>query len=451
MSKLRPPMMRAAVFAGLVVTGVLTIATTLKAVPVAPALQPALVVGSTVTLTWNAVPEATSYRLAAGFTPGGVVLSPNVGGVTSVTVTAPLGTFYVRVFAVDASGESPASNEIVVNVVSLVAPPAAPTNLQSFMNGTTALFTWDLGSGGGAPGTMLLQAGFTPGGSEIGTFPVGVGAQAAVPNVPPGTYYIRVLASNAGGTSAPSNEVQLLMPPGGACTAPPARALNTLVFSTFVRFSWAAVPGAAGYQLDFSQTPGGPVAASARVGPQATSYSILNAPLGTYYGTLTAGFSCGTLTRGPETTFTIDGLPPVGRHRAPNPTGPTPPDYLRLPNRASVVEEVARQYPGDLRNSCREHGGNNRFLFRVVERLRQEDTRWGLNWKRANVGDMSQDVVTYNYGSDPDEGTFWVHVVDVVGGHCGSNPEPAWINQTRLFSTGARWTLVPYLDAGYTP
>jgi hypothetical protein len=116
-----------------------------------------------------------------------------------------------------------------------------------------------------------------------------------------------------------------------------------------------------------------------------------------------------------------------------------------------VVEEVARQYPGDLRNSCREHGGNNRFLFRVVERLRQEDTRWGLNWKRANVGDMSQDAVTYNYGSDPDEGTFWVHVVDIIGGHCGSNPNPTWIDQTRLYSTGARWTLIPYLDAGYTP
>jgi hypothetical protein len=416
-----------------------------------PVLNPAQVLGPNVTFTWSAVAGASSYVLRAGIAPGQYLLAQDIGNTTTYVAQAPaVATYFVRVDAMVGGVPLP-SNEISFQVVSMSAPPAAPTNLQSFMNGTTALFTWDLGSGGGAPGTMLLQAGFTPGGSELGTHPVGVAAQAAVPNVPPGTYYIRVLASNAAGTSAPSNEVQLLMPAGGACTAPPARALNALVFSTFVRFSWAAVPGASGYQLDFSQTPGGPVAASVRPGPQATSYSVLNAPLGTYYGTLTAGFSCGTLTRGPETAVTIDGLPPVGRHRAPNPTGPTPPDYLRLPNRASVVEEVARQYPGDLRNSCREHGGNNRFLFRVVERLRQEDTRWGLNWKRANVGDMSQDAVTYNYGSDPDEGTFWVHVVDIIGGHCGSNPNPTWIDQTRLFSTGARWTLIPYLDAGYTP
>ncbi|MGE3888836.1 MAG: hypothetical protein AB7H81_20590 [Vicinamibacterales bacterium] len=451
MRLLRLPMMRGAAFAGLIAVGMLTVAPSLRAVPLAPVLEPALVVGPTVTLIWNAVPDATTYRLEAGLAPGGVVLSQNVGGVTSVSMNAPLGTYYVRVYAVDATGESPASNEIVVNVVSLVAPPAAPTNLQSFMNGTTTLFTWDQGSGGGAPDTMLLQAGSMPGGSDIGTFPVGNGVQAVVPNVPPGTYYVRVLASNGAGASAPSNEVQLLMPVGGACSAPPARSLNTLVFSTFVRFSWTPVPGASGYQLSFSETPGGPVTLTLPLGPQSTSYSVFNAPLGTYYGTVTAGFSCGTQATGPETVITIDGLPPPGRQRAPNPSGPTPPNYLPLPNRASVVEEVARQYPGDLRNSCKEHGGNNNFLFRVVERLRQEDTRWGLNWKRANVGDMSQDVVTYNYGSDPDEGTYWVHVVDIIGGHCGNSPSANWQNQTVLFSTGARWTLIPYLDAGFTP
>ena len=70
----------------------------------------------------------------------------------------------------------------------------------------------------------------------------------------------------------------------------------------------------------------------------------------------------------------------------------------------------------------REHGGNATWLFRVVERLRREDTRWGVNWKRANVGDMSEDVITYNFGTEADEGTLNVHVVDIIGGHCGPNP-----------------------------
>ena len=110
---------------------------------------------------------------------------------------------------------------------------------------------------------------------------------------------------------------------------------------------------------------------------------------------------------------------------------------------------MARAYPNDLRNSCVADGGNNTWLFRLVQRLRQEDTRWGLNWKRARVGDMSQDVVTYNYGSDADEGTYNTYVVDVIGGHCGSNPTPSWNDVTVMFSTGGRWTLQPYTAAGY--
>jgi len=110
---------------------------------------------------------------------------------------------------------------------------------------------------------------------------------------------------------------------------------------------------------------------------------------------------------------------------------------------------LAAQYPGEMRNSCGR--GRHQFMFRLVNRLRQEDKRWGLNWKRNNFGDMSEDVIDYNFGSEPDEGTRQVHVIDVIGGHCGPNPGPAWIDQTVLFSTGATWTLVPYIEAGYAP
>ena len=98
------------------------------------------------------------------------------------------------------------------------------------------------------------------------------------------------------------------------------------------------------------------------------------------------------------------------------------------------MREMARLYPGELRASC----GNNAWLFRLVHRLRQEDTRWGLNWKRSRVGDMSQDAITYNYGPEADEGTRFVHVVDVIGGHCGGNPGGAWIDQTILWTDRRR-------------
>jgi hypothetical protein len=423
----------------------------LQAAPPAPVMNAPVVVGPNVTLSWSGV-GATSYRLAAGLLPGQTLLSQNVGNVTSVQVVAPsVATYYVRVFAIDATGESPASNEIAVSVTSLTTPPAAPTGLAAILNGTSVILTWSLGSGGGTPTGLLLYAGTTPGGSQVGVFPVPVGTQLVVPFVPPGTYYLRLVAVNQAGASGASNEFVLVMPVGGGCTPPPARQLNTFIFSRYVRFSWTHVPGAAGYRLDFRTASGGPIVASIPLGGNTNVFSVTGAPLGVFYGTVTVVFGCGAQVTGPETVISIDGNPPPGRKRAPNPPGPTPPHYIPLPNRASVVEELARQYPGDFFNSCKEHGGHNRFLFRLVERLRQEDTRWGLNWKRAVVGDMSQDIITYNYGSDPDEGTFWVHAVDVIGGHCGPSPGPAWIDVTVLYSTGARWTLVPYLDAGFQP
>jgi len=55
------------------------------------------------------------------------------------------------------------------------------------------------------------------------------------------------------------------------------------------------------------------------------------------------------------------------------------------------------------------------FMDRVVDRLRQYDTRWGYNGKRGNSSDPSHDVVDYNYGADRDEGTTNVYIIDVIG------------------------------------
>ena len=87
------------------------------------------------------------------------------------------------------------------------------------------------------------------------------------------------------------------------------------------------------------------------------------------------------------------------------PSDPPPGSQLPLPNIAHIVEEVARDYPGALANSCQEHGGNWEFMDRVVDRLRQIDTRWGYNGKRGNTGDPSQDVVDYHWGAGPDQGS----------------------------------------------
>ena len=129
--------------------------------------------------------------------------------------------------------------------------------------------------------------------------------------------------------------------------------------------------------------------------------------------------------------------PPPSGKRTPD---PAPGQRLPLPYMYSVVQEVARQYPAALANSCQDGGGTWEFMDRVVDRLRQSDTRWGYNWKRGNIGDPSKDVIDYHWGPGADENTWDVYAVDIIGGHCGPNPSPIWIDLTDPNGAGARWT-----------
>ncbi len=118
---------------------------------------------------------------------------------------------------------------------------------------------------------------------------------------------------------------------------------------------------------------------------------------------------------------------------------PAPP-----PDGYAVVEQVALEHPDWLAGSCVDTGGNNEFLFEVVRRLRQQDDRWGLNWKRGVIGDMSQDVVDYHHGASVSEESTDVYIIDVIVGHCGDKPQAAWIDVTQATldaDTVGMWTL----------
>ncbi len=191
-----------------------------------------------------------------------------------------------------------------------------------------------------------------------------------------------------------------------------------------------------------------------------TSIAVGNVPYATTYywrtyatdGTVTTPYSSVISFRTPNAPTTTPPpappppggqpptAPPQNGQRTPNPTS----GRLPLPGYgASVVSDVAAQYPSALRNSCQEHGGTWEFMDRLVDRLRTFDSRWGYNWKRGNVGDPSMDVVDYNFGSQRDEGTTDVYIIDVIGGHCGNSPSPAWVDQTdvtRSQGTIGRWT-----------
>jgi len=142
----------------------------------------------------------------------------------------------------------------------------------------------------------------------------------------------------------------------------------------------------------------------------------------------------------------------------PNAAGPA----LSFGNLEGVVATVAAARPFDLFNSCKETGGNNTFMFEVVVELRKRfrSNRWGLNWKRGNVGDLSQDIVNYYAGTEGSNmrNSPSVRIYDTVSGHCGGRPAPFWADQTeatRLGGAIGRWTTDPmcaiprYRDAKY--
>jgi hypothetical protein len=217
------------------------------------------------------------------------------------------------------------------------------------------------------------------------------------------------------------------------------------VNGTLVTVQWTPVPGAQAYDVEVSGTLSGGITVAA----QPTGYT-LNAPPGTY--TLRIRGRAGNIV-GPfsvPVTFAVGAAPAPAPSPVLPPTGnrtpdPPPGTILPLPGYGpAVVSSLAAAFPGALHNSC----GNNEFLLRLVYQLRQIDTRWGFNWKRGRIGDLSQDVVTYNFGSGPDENTTNVYIIDVIGGHCGSSPGPNWhdvTEATRQGGTIGRWTLTPLL------
>jgi hypothetical protein len=150
------------------------------------------------------------------------------------------------------------------------------------------------------------------------------------------------------------------------------------------------------------------------------SHALPNVPAGQYEWRVRAFYGDGAGPWSEVRTFSVRGGP-----RTPD---PPPGVRLPLPDRFHVVVAVANQYPHYLFNSCQEHGGTWDFMDTLVDTLRLEDTRWGYAWKRGRVGDPLFEVVAYNWSAEPDEGTRNIYTVDVIGGHCGSNPTPSWLN-----------------------
>jgi hypothetical protein len=92
------------------------------------------------------------------------------------------------------------------------AAPAAPANLVSSKNANIVTLNWTPPPGTERVSTYVVEAGSSPGGNNIATFVAPGSASSFQREAPAGTYYARVFARNACGTSAPSNEVLVTVP-----------------------------------------------------------------------------------------------------------------------------------------------------------------------------------------------------------------------------------------------
>lgn len=153
---------------------------------------------------------ATSHIVLASLTPGGAPVAQfdTASADTSFAITAPTGTFYLRVQAKNAFGTSAPSAELRVDVQP--QPPNAPVATFATVTGRVAHVEWRPPVGGWPATSYLLDAGTAPGLTNIGTLPVnGTSFDATVP---PGRYYVRIRAVNAYGASGPGDEVVIDVP-----------------------------------------------------------------------------------------------------------------------------------------------------------------------------------------------------------------------------------------------
>jgi hypothetical protein len=247
--------------------------------PGAPSGLTAQVSGNTVTLNWTAsILGPTTYIVEAGSAPGLANLATMQTGsiATSLTVTSvPGGVYYIRVRAANAAGASPPSNEITIVVGLSCTLPQPPSNLAATVNGLSVTLTWTSAAGE----VVLVEAGTAAGLSDV--FNGAVGAITTLTSsAPAGTYYLRVRARNACGTTPASNEVVI----GVGVPAAPL-GISAVTSGSTVTLNWLASvgPGSVGYVLEAGSAPGLRNLATISTGLTPTRYSAAGVPPGLYF------------------------------------------------------------------------------------------------------------------------------------------------------------------------
>jgi hypothetical protein len=174
--------------------------------------------------------------------------------------------------------------------------------------GTTITLSWTPVQTGGPAASYVIEAGYASGAADITVFDTGnAGTSFVAAGVGAGTYYIRVRARNAAGTSGPSNEVALTIEDRcGVPLTPPVGLRVTANSGGTVGFAWAAGTGApTSYMLEAGSGAGASNLAKADLGGLSLSYMATGVAPGTYYVRVRAKNACGVSAPSNEVVVTV--------------------------------------------------------------------------------------------------------------------------------------------------
>ena len=313
------------------------------------------------------------------------------------------------------------------------AVPTAPTNLQAAVSGLHVVLTW--GASANNPTSYILRAGYAPGQTVI-EVPLSAASTTFSASAEAGSYYARIVAVNAEGESLASNEITVVLT--NTCTAPtPPRNLRAIVDGTEAYVFWT--PPAAGavttYTLQAGTAPG------TTLYPFSTRGTTLNAnAVGTFYIRAVASNTCGDSAPSNEVEVSLPG-------NTVRVADPEPGTTLGMPDVAALVARIHNENPGLISQSCPRglKYENNPWQDRIIDRLRQYDTRFGYNGKPTRTSADNEgfpviaagDEITFFAGSGPAQGSYDVYAFDILFNHCGPTPELTWRN---LAPEVAFWT-----------
>jgi hypothetical protein len=108
---------------------------------------------------------------------------------------------------------------------------------------------------------------------------------------------------------------------------------------------------------------------------------------------------------------------------------------MAIPNLVNAVESCRQRWPDAWANAHTNNSRTEEFIRLLASFIHYEiDERFGLNGKRANPNDISDDVLAYRgegVAIDPEtseESPYQgvMEIIDVIGGAGGPNPQPQW-------------------------